>query len=1143
MCGIIAIARQKSSRIPPSAEGVKQSADLSNLGRIQSHDDILRCVQKLLKVKELISGAAGINALINDPEFRVYLQGICSILSEDLENFESELVQTGMDSQKLEEINADLIKLKDLLWHIESDRIIVSQSVEELLGGRKGDRFVEILLTVQQVLAGLDRLEVRGRDSAGIHLMIQNHGLDLENLGILQEIKNRADDLNYKSGSVRILDNALSFVYKVASEIGELGDNTQELRKLILSDDLFYRALENENVTAVAIGHSRWASVGIISEPNAHPMNSELVKSESSPFVVAAANGDVDNFADLKRVRNLQIPKLITSDSKVIPAIISNELSSQHGPSGDLEAFRQTVQNLDGSIAIIANTGLQPEKLYMALRGSGQGLYVGLSDEAYVVASEPYGLVETADSYLRLNGEILPNRNVSVSGPGEIVSVSLNKPVAVESLKRIAYDGTPLPIEDNEFTQSEITTRDIDRRNFSHFLLKEIYESPDSFEKTLRGNLLNDNGNFRVAHSEIEFPNSIREKLEDQTIDKIFIIGQGTAAVAGQALGQYLSEETEITVESIPSTELSGFKLSTDMSNVLVVAISQSGTTTDTNRTVDLVRGRGAAVIAIVNRRNSDLSQKADGVIYTSDGRDIEMSVASTKAFYSQIAASFLLGISIHDQVLSEPNNSVNQEYRQALLYELNELPKKMIAVLKQRNQIRDIAFELAPSRRYWAIVGNGLNMVAAREIRIKLSELCYKSIAADFTEDKKHIDLSAEPLVVICATGLNDSMQSDVAKEVAIYKAHKAAPIVITDTGNAYPDAHRVIVVPETHQRISFILATMVGHLFGYEAALSIDALALPFRQTRSAIERTLSEDPNITSQELLESITEPLQSITKAFFDGLRSGLYNGSLEASTATRISTLYRYALGTIPLDSYQIDTGKVGTPATLLEDLNAALTIGIEELTRPIDAIKHQAKTVTVGISRSDEELIQLNLVTSMLEAGTPRERISYKNLRYLAALDAAVKSISGFIRYAIEGDVQSSTAQVHVIDKGGIAVDLISRTDRDPKLKGSKHLVASQQEVTITRGRHDQRIIILVPEVKDKETVGITLLHVELENHLSEQAARHVMEGYKDRFTAISDYVTETEPTFRADILASIPVANLLIAPIEDLLSYWNHS
>ena len=83
------------------------------------------------------------------------------------------------------------------------------------------------------------------------------------------------------------------------------------------------------------------------------------------------------------------------------------------------------------------------------------------------------------------------------------------------------------------------------------------------------------------------------------------------------------------------------------MSDTLVIAVSQSGTTTDTNRTVDLLRGRGAAVLAIVNRRNSDLTDKADGVLYTSDGRDVEMSVASTKAFYAQVAAGALLACAI----------------------------------------------------------------------------------------------------------------------------------------------------------------------------------------------------------------------------------------------------------------------------------------------------------------------------------------------------------------------------------------------------------------------------------------------------------------------------------------------------------------
>ena len=1140
MCGIIAIARQKSSKVPPKGKDIKVEASLDSLGTIKSHEDITKSIHQLLIVKDRLTGAAGINALINDNEFRAYLQGLCTNITESIAIFELELVKRGTSSQKLETLNADLTTLKDLIWHIERDRVLVSISVEELLAGRKDDRFIEVFLSIQQILAGLDRLEVRGRDSAGVHLMIQNHGLDLKNPGTIQEIKKRANDPSYKSGSIRVMDNALSVVYKVASEIGELGDNTRELRRIILADDLLYRALENEKVTAVVIGHSRWASVGIISEPNTHPMNSELLNQDGNPFVIAAANGDVDNFADLKKIRELEIPKLITSDSKVIPAVISDELSKQQ--SSDLEeAFRKSVISFDGSVAVVANAALEPDKLYLALRGSGQGLYVGISDEAYVVASEPYGLIEMTDSYLRLNGEPLSSQQDRATSAGEIISFSLNDKVSLESLNRIAYDGTSLPIQNNELTKAEITTRDIDRRNFPHYLLKEIYEAPESFEKTLRGNLLQHNGSFRVEHSNEEFPSHIRKKLKEHDIEKIFIIGQGTAAVAGQALSNYLTEETTIPTESIPSTELSGFRLSTNMSKVLVIAISQSGTTTDTNRTVDLVRGRGASVISIVNRRNSDLSQKSDGVIYTSDGRDIEMSVASTKAFYSQVAASCLLGISIKTQIDGEIEDPYELAELQTLLNDLNELPQRMESVLEQQKHIRSIAFELAPSRRYWALVGNGLNMVAAREIRIKLSELCYKSIAADFTEDKKHIDLSAEPMILICATGLNASMQSDVTKEVAIYKAHKASPIVITDNGAAYPDAHRVIVVPETNPKLSFILATMVGHLFGYEAALSIDSLALPFRQTRSEIERILSKSPLISAQELLDNILEPLQVIAKSYFDGLRSGLYNGSLEASTAARISTLYRYALGTIPLDSYQIDTGKVGTPATLLEDLNAALTIGIEELTRPIDAIKHQAKTVTVGISRSDEELIQLSLITNLINAGSPRDSISYRNLRFLAAIDPAVKSFSGFIRYGIEGNVQSGTAQLHVVDRGGIAHDLTSRTERDPKLKGSKHLVALQQEVTITKGRHDQRIIILVPEVKDKQTVGITLLHVELQDFLSEQAARHVMEGYKDRYTAISDYVTETEPTFRSDILSSIPVADLLIAPIEDLLSYWS--
>src|SRR5439155_1803854 len=135
-----------------------------------------------------------------------------------------------------------------------------------------------------------------------------------------------------------------------------------------------------------------------------------------------------------------------------------------------------------------------------------------------------------------------------------------------------------------------------------------------------------------------------------------------------------------------------------DMSDTLVVAISQSGTSTDTNRTVDLCRSRGAVVVAIVNRRNSDLTDKADGVLYTSDGRDVEMAVPSTKAFYAQVAAGVLLAWGLAAAA------GIDDRHRAAsVLDALRCLPDAMEEVLGRREDIARVAQQHAPSRRYWA--------------------------------------------------------------------------------------------------------------------------------------------------------------------------------------------------------------------------------------------------------------------------------------------------------------------------------------------------------------------------------------------------------------------------------------------------------
>jgi glucosamine--fructose-6-phosphate aminotransferase (isomerizing) len=178
----------------------------------------------------------------------------------------------------------------------------------------------------------------------------------------------------------------------------------------------------------------------------------------------------------------------------------------------------------------------------------------------------------------------------------------------------------------------------------------------------------------------------------------------------------------------------------------------------------------------------------------------------------------------------------------------------------------------------------------------------------------------------------------------------------------------------------------------------------------------------------------------------------------------QIVSVLRYARGQLPLDAYELDFGKIGTPGIVIDDLTAALTKGIDELTRPVDAIKHQAKTVTVGISRSEDELLEAPLVQAVLASGTPRDRLSYRSLRTLAALDAAVAEVNGFTRYVVEGDVERGEATVAVVDRGGIAASIPSRTEQNPRLRGTKNRVARQREVTAARGG-DGRTLVIVPE------------------------------------------------------------------------------
>ncbi len=1156
MCGIVAVVRRWSRRVPPTSAEVLDLLspvvvalrDLSGTGDLAG--GIGAAASNLAQADRLLQGTAGLQALLSEKPLRATIGATLNEINRLISTLEADLDRSGSD-RATEAVNAALVQMKDAVWAIGNDRLNTADAVAELAGPNASMGALSAFSSVQIALSALDRLEVRGRDSAGLHVMVSGHALDPADPAIAAAVAERAADPLFRTGSVRWADNSLSFVYKAAAEIGELGDNTAALRSAITADELLASAVDAEEVSAVVVGHTRWASVGMINEANAHPLNSELAEDPSRPYTIAALNGDVDNHTDLVADHDLDLHPGITTDAKVIPSLWSVRLPDSANP---IDAFRRTVADLNGSVAIVGQTAAHPGQLLLALRGSGQALYIGTAEDAYVVASEPYGLVEQSSRYLRMDGETPSDSQSADASRGQVAVLNRDYAGDLTAVQRFSYDGTPLPVDDADIVDAEITTRDVDRRGFPHFLLKEITESPESFRKTLRGRIVSTEENQPSPRLAVELgpetlPDSLSQRLATGQIGNFIVIGQGTAAVAAHSLAHFLRHELpDRHVSSILATELSGFGLQTDMSDTLVIAISQSGTTTDTNRTVDLVRRRGAAVIAVVNRRNSDLCDKADGVMYTSDGRDVEMSVASTKAFYSQVAAGMLLAVALADAANgNQPADSRQYERRQQLLTSLSDLPEAMVEVLGLHSRIADIVRRHALGRTYWAVVGNGLNRVAAEEVRIKLSELCYKSIACDTTEDKKHIDLSSEPMILVCAAGLLDSTAHDVAKEVAIFRAHKAAPIVITSgTGARFDAAAEVISTPTTASpELAFVLATMVGHLFSYEAALAIDELAQPLRETRAAIEAEVAasaadSNAGLDSQRLLEKLRSQFTPSAQQFFQDLRQGRYNGCLEAGTAAEMASMYRYALGIAPLDAYQLERGRVGTPAVVLEDLTAMLTVAVGELTRPVDAIRHQAKTVTVGISRAEESLLELPLVRAALDAGAPRHQLSYQTLRTLTALDPAIAEVTGYIRYGINGDPESPSTTIHVIDRGGITVGLASRTERDPTLRGSKHLVAIERQVQAVRGRSDGRTIVLIPEVKDRQTTGLTLLHVRFRPHLSPEKAQQVLEGYRNRFAALRDEVTETEPDFRLDRLSDISTEDLLLESLTDLAERW---
>jgi len=1070
------------------------------------------------------------------------------------------------DSADMEIINSRILLLKDICWMLEKDILANMQKVLMLTGAEKSalvppDAFRKYR-KFNLLLNALDRLEVRGRDSAGIQLVfklkneaqLQEVVRQIRENGLLEEYQQRAQKGDLQNYSIFIAEgqtgcpggSSVAFTYKTFSIVGELGRNVAQLRKYIQNDRILQYFCSLEANCETALTHTRWASVGSITEENCHPVNNHTIASSTPvyPFypgvqaqISAVLNGDIDNYPALRQELEKDgdlIAQQVTTDTKIIPLQIEKYLKAGQSLP---ESFRLAVNDFEGSHAIAMTSALEPGKMFLALKGSGQSIYVGLSPDQYMFSSELYGLVEVMPRFIKMNGEAV-NGNVA----GQLFILDQNCGGGLAGLSACQYDGKTIELSASNLQTAEITTRDIDRGGYPHFFLKEISESALSVKRTLRGKYRITGSNNSAAHVDFNMgtdivPDAVRKALVSGALKNIVVVGHGTAAVAGQVVADALSyylQSRHLNILARVASELSGFGLNAEGPDTLVIPITQSGTTTDTNRAVAMARERGAHIIAIVNRRQSDITAIAHGVFYTSDGRDIEMSVASTKAFYAQIVAGQVLALFFAQLLGTRSNDDIARQLRR-----LESIPGLMDQLFTRRDDIA-ASVKKAADKRYWAIVGSGPNKAAADEVRIKLSELCYKTISSDIVENKKHIDLSSEPLILVCAAGNPATVVEDVVKDVAIFKAHKASVIVFADEDETrfHQIADAVIPIPIAPAPLPVILNTMAGHLWGYYAARAIDEEAQIFREFRGrlTLELTQRAQKKLSVFDMIADTS--FHRIINEFYMQFNARRLNGAfgvMGAKTIADLPLLLKYVVGKLPLQDMRQEFKSEGNFISPFDLLDVTLGTAIDELTRPIDAIRHQAKTVTVGTSRKEKKLE--GIIYNLLELlNFSVKNLSYRNIMTINRIQPAVATVQGYTVYDVIGlDEQGNPMEnstIAVKAKGGAARNMKSRADQPAMLMGTKKMIVSSGHAYVGRGKSDGVPLVIIPLLSENNTVSnLLLIHILYNEALPLREKIKVL-GY--RYQDIRNLVNEYNLPWHDECLEPISLESLFSEQVE---------
>lgn len=533
------------------------------------------------------------------------------------------------------------------------------------------------------------------------------------------------------------------------------------------------KKIAKEKITGQAgIAHTRWATHGFPTEKNSHP------HCDCAGAIWLAHNGIIENYRQLKNKLIKKGHKFCSqTDTEVIAHLIEENYR------GDLcAAIQKSLPQLKGAYGLAIIHKDHPDMIIAAKMGSP--LVLGIGKNETIITSDPASVLSRTKKVIYLNdGEIA---EVRASG---MRIINKSNELVKQEIEELNWD----------FSQAE-------KGDFPDFMLKEIFEQPETTKQTMAGRL---KGN-QVKLGGVE---DAKEKLKQ--IEKIYIIGCGTARFAGLA-GEYLLEEYGgVEVEADYASEFRYREMNFNKRRTAVLAISQSGETADTIAALDKAKKAGLLTLGVVNIVGSTIARMTDAGIYTHSGPEI--AVASTKALTSQITVLALLAVYLGKLKGTAPAKL------NVLAAELQKLPRKMEEVLKESENIKKIAKKYAACRDF-AFLGRKYNQPIAFEGALKLKELSYVHAEGFPAGELKHgpIAMIDEnfPCVFIAP---RDSVYEKNLSNMEEVKARKGKVIAVATKGDTRIKkiADDVIYIPKTTEALSPLPAIIALQLFAYHFSI----------------------------------------------------------------------------------------------------------------------------------------------------------------------------------------------------------------------------------------------------------------------------------------------------------------------------------